>query len=319
MTKRDRTSPLWAITCLFGDLRGRRRLANYRSFRAALQVPLVTVVMPFHGRPPLGPGDAEILVDAAPGDVLWQKERLLNLALGHLPSHCRYVAWIDSDIVFRRADWPTLARAALGEVPVAQLFDRALECPPDADAATLDPAGAEGVSRSFAARWRDGDLGEVLRVREGSRVERDCASGMAWAARRDYLERFGFYDACIAGAGDRAMVGAMTGRMADTVHALRMGPAFRAHYLQWARPVSRHVDGRIACVPGEVVHLWHGDPRRRGHVRRHLALHEQAFDPRCDVMGEPDGAWRFATDKPGLRRFLRGYFAERRAQEAGGA
>lgn len=318
MNGRARHAPLWAVTSLFGDCADGRRVANYRVFRAALGVPLVTVVLPFRGGSALGPGDADVLVEAAAGDELWQKERLLNVVLAHLPPDCEHVAWVDADVVFRDRRWPALAAAALERAPVAQLFERALECPRDGDPFRIDTTNCEGSSRAFAARWRDGDADGVFGVRAGGRLERDCATGMAWVARRAFLERFGFYDACIAGAGDRAMIGAMTGRTAETARALRMGAAFEAHYRAWAQPVTDCVRGRIGCVPGEVVHLWHGDPRRRGHARRHLAMHAEAYDPVRDVTGEPGAPWRFGSDKPRLRRFLREYFAGRRAAEQPG-
>lgn len=37
-------------------------------------------------------------------DVMWQKERLLNLALRLLPPRVTKVAWIDCDVLFLNAD-----------------------------------------------------------------------------------------------------------------------------------------------------------------------------------------------------------------------
>ena len=76
---------LWAITSYFNPAGYNTRLANYRAFRARLKVPLVTVEASFDGRVQLRAGDAEILVQRTARDVLWQKERLLNVALGFLP------------------------------------------------------------------------------------------------------------------------------------------------------------------------------------------------------------------------------------------
>src|SRR5690606_20133502 len=86
---------LWALTSYYNPVRYRRRRENYRAFRDHLDVPLVAVEMETDGVFDLVPGDADILVQIAGGDVLWQKERLLNIALGALPSACRKVAWID--------------------------------------------------------------------------------------------------------------------------------------------------------------------------------------------------------------------------------
>jgi hypothetical protein len=112
---------LWAITSYFNPAGYRTRLENYRRFRAHLTVPLVTVEASFDGRFELGPADADILVQRHARDVLWQKERLLNVALGFLPAECDRVAWLDCDVVFAADDWPKRACAALTTHSLVQL------------------------------------------------------------------------------------------------------------------------------------------------------------------------------------------------------
>ena len=96
----DLHSKLWAITCYFNPMRYRRRLANFRIFRECLQVPLVVVELTFGSEFELQAQDAEILIQLRCGAILWQKERLLNLALKALPNGCNKVAWLDCDIMF---------------------------------------------------------------------------------------------------------------------------------------------------------------------------------------------------------------------------
>ena len=311
----DRDSPLWAITCLFGDRNDGRRLANYRAFRAALPVPLATVELAFGDLMQLNPDDAEVLISLSGGDAMWQKERLLNLALVHLPDTCRYVAWLDSDVILRRDDWPVAVCRLLDEFPVAQLFERVIECPRDLDPHDVTPVTADGSSLSFAWRWRHGQFSSQLRERKGDRNTRNCAAGIAWAARRELLDAFGFYDACIAGAGDRAMIGAMIDRCDDVVHGLRMTESFAKHYLRWAGPVYAQVGGQIGCLSGDAVHLWHGDPHLRHHAHRHVVMNQSGFDPARDIVIKSDGTWRFNSDKPELYDFFRAYFNRRKEQE----
>ena len=109
---------LWAITCYFNPMRYRRRLANFRIFRDRLQLPLVAVELAYGPEFELQAQDAEILIqlrdDAA---VLWQKERLLNVALQALPSSCRKVAWLDCDIFFTAPGWIEDANSLLDRYP----------------------------------------------------------------------------------------------------------------------------------------------------------------------------------------------------------
>ena len=82
---------LWAITSYFNPAGYRRRLANFRAFRARLSVPLVAVELAYGPEFELKAGDADILVQIRGRDVMWQKERLLNLALRSLPDSCANV------------------------------------------------------------------------------------------------------------------------------------------------------------------------------------------------------------------------------------
>ena len=89
---------LWAITCLFNPAGFRIRTDNYRIFRQQLRLPLLTVELAFEGGFELAEGDADILVQRRGGARLWQKERLLNIALEHLPDDCDAVVAVDADV-----------------------------------------------------------------------------------------------------------------------------------------------------------------------------------------------------------------------------
>src|SRR5580658_2870882 len=113
---------LWGVTAYFNPAGYRSRLDNYRSFRKRLKTPLIAVEMSPTGHFELRRDDAEIVVQLAGGDVLWQKERLLNVALRHLPTDCDIVAWLDCDVIFADDEWPARTRVALDSYRMVQLF-----------------------------------------------------------------------------------------------------------------------------------------------------------------------------------------------------
>ena len=115
---------MWSITSYYNPVRYKRRLANYRAFRENLAVPLVTVELSFDGRFELTEGDADILIQISGGAVLWQKERLLNVALKSVPSNVSNIAWLDCDVIFERSDWVDAANEQLNKYNVIQLFFR---------------------------------------------------------------------------------------------------------------------------------------------------------------------------------------------------
>ncbi len=303
---------LWAITSYFNPAGSRRRLLNYRQFRRYLAAPLLTVELSFGTPPALAAPDADILVHCRDGDVMWQKERLLNHALAHLPATCKQVAWIDCDLVFDSSNWVAQARAALAHTPLVQLFTALRHAPADADPAALR-GGGQGWSQPsvMASIGLTGDPATAL----GGVMNRGPASpspGMAWAARRELLEAHGFYDRCIVGGGDTAFACAALGCPETAARLHQMNPYQRSTYLAWAEGLFNHVGGHVGCLGGTVHHLWHGDLQHRQSSARHARLAPHGFDPRRDLAPGRDGAWRWAGNNPGLHAWVQGYFHERR-------
>ncbi|HET9413019.1 MAG TPA: hypothetical protein VFO74_02715, partial [Pseudolabrys sp.] len=81
----------------------------------------MTVELSFNGRFELTNQDADILIQLRGGALLWQKERLLNLALKAVPSNATKIAWFDCDVILKRSDWADEAKSQLKEFRVIQL------------------------------------------------------------------------------------------------------------------------------------------------------------------------------------------------------
>ena len=129
-SRRDR---LWAVSAYFNPCGYRRRLSNYRTFRQQLSVPLLTVELGFGGRFDLTAADADLLIQLPGRDILWHKERLLNIAVGALPAEVTQAAWLDCDVVFERGDWSQLASQALDDYPLLQLYTEIVRLPRHGD------------------------------------------------------------------------------------------------------------------------------------------------------------------------------------------
>ncbi|MGH9673934.1 MAG: hypothetical protein ACRD44_12200, partial [Bryobacteraceae bacterium] len=298
-----RLSMIWAVTSYFNPCKYRRRLANYRVFRRQLQSPLVTVELSFDGQFQLQSGDADVLVDINGRDVMWQKERLLNVALGHLPAECDMVAWIDCDIVFSNSEWPTAARDALDRHAVVQLFDT-IEYVAQND--EDDPEeSVESVCKALAS----GRVSPEVAGAQDIRLFR-VRTGGAWAARRELMHRHGLYDACILGSGDRAFLGALLGSFPAVIRYILMNGPRAEHYLRWAEPLHDAVRGHVGFCPGTVRHLWHGDRANRRYQGRHVDFARYDFDPGVDIAID-NGGWRWNSDKPEMHQFVRDYFSAR--------
>ncbi|MCB1501418.1 MAG: hypothetical protein KDK07_16810 [Bauldia sp.] len=296
-----------AITAYFNPGRSRRRAFNYRVFRDRLTVPLVTVELADEGAFELAEGDADRLVRVSGGDLIWQKERLLNIALAHLPADCTHVVWLDSDIVFLSDDWPDRLLDALRRWRLVQPFARAFQVAPGWEEGM--PLGEHVVAPSPGAAAvikAHGLDAYVDLVRDGGTLQ--PVVGYGWAARRDLLDAHGFFDACIIGGGDRAIFSAGQGIFESVMDVHHMNAGQRRRFLAWAEPFHADVRGEVGYIAGDVAHLWHGDLKRRLYRQRHVDLAPLGFDPSADIALTDAGLWRWSSDRPALHDHVRRYF-----------
>ncbi len=299
---------LWAVTTYFNPERYQRRLANYREFRARLEAPLIAVELGFDGRFELDTGDAKLVLRIEEGAVLWQKERLVNIALDRLPDDCDAVLCIDCDVFFLFPEWCSDAVGLLDRYPVVQPYSSVLHLDRDWSPGSA-PEDCIDFKQPALAAVSDpaSHLVEATRRSAGS-----IAPGHAWLYRREILCKRGLFDTCIVGGGDTAIACAAWG-VADTAVALhRMTVGQEARYRDWARSFHDAVQGRVGSVDRALAHLWHGSIEDRRPRDRHLILAQHDFEPALDLEFNPMGAWEWGSDKPLLHEKVRGYFAARR-------
>lgn len=300
---------LWAISCFFDPVDSVQRKRNYRLFRESLSLPLAVVELAFDAPFFLGKGDAEILIQVRGGSRLWQKERLLNMALHSLPEECQAVAWVDADLLFPDPAWSDNVLAALELHPVLQPFSEVRHLVPQSENAMGECLGTNGsIASAICAGGRFGQIVSDTINREFGRA----ACGHAWAARRRVLAQFGLYDGCIVGGGDTAFAGAAFGEPQAVVRAHHMGPHQARRYAEWAKSASGIIGGNVGFVPGTVSHLWHGELFDRRGSERHLGLSSLGFDPYGDLTPHPSGAWSFAEERPDLAEYVERYFVDRK-------
>ncbi len=305
-------SDFWAITCYFNPMGSQRRLANFRIFREHLQIPLVAVELAYGPEFELQPKDADILVQLRGDAVLWQKERLLNIALEALPADCQRVAWLDCDIIFALPAWAEIANSLLDRFAIVQLFRRVHNLGPrwrpGMDYASHVQFTQPSANFCLASGSPMADcLGSLLEDRRQT-----CAVGLAWAARRELLGQHLFYDACILGGGDRAIACAAHHCFDALVRRHRMNERERRRYIAWAEPLGETVRASTGFLNGEILHLWHGEmsDREKGHTRDGFQRFQ--FDPYTDIAIDENGSWRWNSDKTEMHEYVRGYFASRR-------
>ncbi len=310
---------MWAITTHFNPVGYKRRLSNYRIFRANLGIPLVTVELSFDGRFELSKDDADIVIQLSGGAVLWQKERLLNLAIKAVPPNVQEIAWLDCDVILERAVWADEAKKQLSEFNIIQLFSDVVHLKSE-DYENYDHHNGH-TSVPGIASLPDAHELLLLGMQERDYIklllkkEELFHPGLAWAANRRLLEDHGFYDAAIAGGGNSLMVFAMYGHFEVLIERFQFNATRKQHYLRWAIPFHKSVAERIGHVSGTIYHLKHGEIKKRRYHDRQKRLAGFNFNPNMDLRIGHNGAWEWTRPRPELEGFLKNYFINRAEDE----
>jgi hypothetical protein len=301
-----KTTNMWAITSYFNPVGYRRRSFNYHVFRKNLDLPLVTVELGFDGKYELTNKDADVLIQIDGGAVLWQKERLLNLALKAVPADVENIAWLDCDVVFQRSDWTEEAEQRLTSLNVIQLFSESTEF----KAERLHPAASTEAqyTPAIGALFAHSNLPTRERWQSVETI-RPKQLGFAWAGKRALLQDQTFYDAAILGGADALMFLAMYGLFEQAINRSSLNVVSGNHYLRWAESFHKAVGQRVGYIPGKIYHLWHGDRENRKYRDRYHLLRN--FDPYSDIILASSGAWQWKDPQSELAQSANKYFLER--------
>lgn len=269
------SSDLWSITCYFNPCRYRTKRANFDVFMEGMKkagANLLVVELAFGDEEfELEPG--ENVLQLRGGGVMWQKERLLNIALGHLPADCTKVAWLDNDLIFDDPRWLERTSKALDDLMVVQPFSSCIRMV----RGTQSFDGGGETYESFGHCYT-----RVPAQARGSDFAYHGHTGFAWAARRDLLEEVGLYDPCLTGSGDHLMSHGFSGGMRRSPCMKRVignQATYLRHYLRWADKTRELVQGRLGYIPGTLLHLWHGDLADRRYTDMNNQFMTFDFDP----------------------------------------
>lgn len=325
---------LWAVTAYFNLTGSVRRRANFDCFRRHLSVPLLAIEWNPDGMFELNREDADIVLQVSGGDLMWQKERLLNLAAQSLPDHAKHVAWMDCDVLFTNPGWADAANEALARHEVIQLYS-AVAFPDEADSARLRAAPGPHIDGaglvdlpcrpSFVSIYKE--IGaDVARYDLGQRTLAPALSngdillrpahGYAWAARASFLRACGLYDRCIIGSGDMHFCYGVSGLAQHYIKSQSdIGLAFYGDclsYRSWAAKAAQRCSGALGCLDERIVHLFHGELQDRQYRARIDNLLPFALDLDQDIWARDGEPWVWKRDRSALNTYFLDYMRARK-------
>ena len=232
-----------------------------------------------------------IKINGNENNVMWQKERLLNIAINSLSDDVDAVCWIDADLIFENPNWYEETKQLLQKHQFVQLFQQ------------VDYLGSTGeVERSVKS------YAEVQQLKQ----DVYAAPGGAWAARIDALPN-GIFDSDIIGGSDAKF---LTGIVKDQSYLKKFYTALQfENTTSWQEQQQKLIETTVGVCSGNIKHLWHGEKANRNYNRRIEILKNNNF---CneDITIDENGLWSWNSNKPELHRDLAEYFSRRKEDSA---
>lgn len=231
-------------------------------------------------------------------NLLWQKERLLNLAIEAVPADVDAIAWLDSDVMFNDPEWIDKSKEALRRFYLIQPWEQVL---------FLDKTGrVTWEPRSAAWYWHHD--------RRMSHLPGVAHPGFAWVIRADIVRRNKLYEEMVVGGGDTMMVPGFFDVRVESIDFLNDN--WRTQAATWAANMYEDVRGLVGYLPGQIRHLFHGSLSNRQYAKRWRETREGKFDPATDVEIDDTGllAWtdHALKHKAPMVNWVKRYFSERR-------
>lgn len=300
------------LTCYFNPHHSPYRLENYQQFREEVQkesVDLYAIELAFGDDEFEIAANGETLKQIRTPDIMFQKERLLNILLDELPEKYTSVCWMDCDLVFASMNWSDRIEQSLEDYKITQPFTWCAGLP----TSKIKRTGLSGItfnkssgSGNFRRSFSSVHSGiNYVDLHSGHHI------GYVWAARREFLDKHRFYDVIITGAGDLFMAAACMGHFTF----LDFNPILNDfnqetvnHYLDWGIPVYQDVQRCIGYTNDLVLHLWHGDIWQRNYFVKSQCLQESDFDPNKDLVLGDDLCWHWKRENLKLHNSIKDIF-----------
>ena len=314
------------VSCFFNPSNSERRRRNFRAFLTHMEqsgVRCLVVELAF-GSEPFHFGSHDTVIKVRSDDVLWHKERLLNLGIRQLLSEgVRKIAWLDGDITFNNTAWASEICRRLDSANLCQVFDAVYIQSHETGRPMVAPSAVE-YYQDFDQLFSQSPM-RFKNILRG--ILKGGQSGFGWAAKAEVLEQVQLFEHAVVGGGDKLILAASLAddvcdeRLVELTHSRyrckacgyrNRSEAFSASLMDWARQWSAAVDQSVDYARVQIKDMYHGQRSDRGYSDRHDILHSHQFDPGSDLVDSPTGCLQWAPGKKQLRVEVESYFLSRR-------
>ena len=295
-------SKLYAITVFFNPCNFKSLLNNYYIFRDKLdkRVELMTVELSFNGEFQIEGDNVHRLTS---NSIMWQKERLINYAISHLPEDAEFFAWLDCDIIFLQDNWLDLAFKELEVSDIIQPFKKVYFGTKGETEFTPFFKFQQSVlwqykiHKNWLERRRKKELGFA-------------SPGFAYIAKTSIFKDIGLYDRCITGSGDSALVDCLLNSDGVHGHLSYFTPKMFESLNEYKQKLVDK-QPKVGYIPIEIFHMYHGTVANRNYLPRHEILRDNDYDPYNDIIIK-DNVFEWNNNKQDMHERIKQYFFDRK-------
>jgi hypothetical protein len=306
---------IWCLGFYFNPLKYGSRIDNFRLFHANIQKSTDNLLMVEIATHPKefrlqNIHDRSKLIQIVDDGLLWQKERMFNIALRFLPPECRKIIWLDCDVIFDNTHWLIDTSHLLDYHLIVQPYCFCIRLPPDMISAQyIDPY-------KFPLGWGDesrshGDIHAFYR-RQYQYQWHYGWPGYAWAYNRALIQEHGFYDRCIGGSSDYLMAQAIIGDHDYRSWKEHYTKESMDYYTAWATKFNKAIEFNFNYVRRtNLFHLYHGPTNLRQYQERLVYLESIGFNHADDLFMKDNGCYGIVPEKEFVKEWFGQFYRKR--------
>lgn len=296
------------VTCIFNPCKYRNIITNFNIFanEVSKYCDVHVIELSFDDEPEIDNKNVNhVHIKGTEKNLMWQKERLLNhlIKTKVLPNKkYKYIAWVDSDVIFTNTNWVSDMKECLKTNSVCQLFS---------DVNFLDSDGKIFDKYPSSLRYvRENNITNNVNLTYSK-------SGFAYAGTREFFEEIGLSELHILGGSDAFMFHAFIGDMKPWIirYIGTKNGSTHAEYYEYMYKFNQLSKPTSSYIPGEIFHLNHGSFKNRKYTIRTQILRDYDYDYRKDVRLGDNNLLEWSTEKIDFINSVKKYFYEREEDE----
>jgi hypothetical protein len=303
---------IWVVCSYFNFTKTPFRLKNFNIFRDNIKrygnLKLLCVEFSPSKCFEIVASDVDMLLQLSDGDIMWQKERLINIGIDALPENTDIVIICDADIVFTDDDFTEKLTKSLERYSAVQCFSIIRSLSPNKNETNFDYFNVDFNSLDAFA------LSAPSCIMTYSLYGNFAggAAGYMWAFNYKIIKNIKLFDINIIGSGDRVSAAAFIGL--PLAPWLTVGGQNAVHYYKYLNNVKNAGINRdtVGYIDMQIYDLYHGLHEDRKYNQRHAILQDMGFLPERDLISSKGAVHKFSEGfSQSSRDKIKNYFYSR--------